>query len=188
MSLEKTLSALRSILLRLRGVQIGPGSRLRAGISARPGFSANRKGRIAAGRENVWDQGVILDAHGGEITLGNHVYIGPYAIVYGHGSVTIGDHCLIAMHSRILSSNHAIPALGTLINSCPDELLPTKIGRDVWIGAGVTILGGVILGDGCIIGAGSVVTRDIPAGAIAWGVPAVVRGHRKSSPINIPAA
>lgn len=36
------------------------------------------------------------------------------------------------------------------------------------------ITAGVTLGDGCVIGAGSVVTRDIPAGAIAAGMPARV--------------
>jgi maltose O-acetyltransferase len=38
----------------------------------------------------------------------------------------------------------------------------------------VTVLGGVTIGDGAVIGAGSVVSKDIPSGAIAVGVPARV--------------
>ena len=45
------------------------------------------------------------------------------------------------------------------------------IGSDCWFGASVTVCPGVTIGDGCVIGAGSVVTRDIPSGCFAAGVP-----------------
>lgn len=45
------------------------------------------------------------------------------------------------------------------------------IGNRVWVAANVCILGGVHIGDGAVIGAGSVVTKDIPAGYIAYGNP-----------------
>ena len=51
-----------------------------------------------------------------------------------------------------------------------------SIGRNVWIGGGAIILPGVSIEDGALIGAGSVVTRDVPAGATAFGNPARVRG------------
>jgi maltose O-acetyltransferase len=44
-------------------------------------------------------------------------------------------------------------------------------GDDVWIGGGSVICPGVRVGNGSLIGAGSVVTRDIPAGAVAAGNP-----------------
>lgn len=46
------------------------------------------------------------------------------------------------------------------------------IGRDVYIGAGAKILGPLTIGDGAIIGANAVVLRDVPAHAVAVGVPA----------------
>jgi maltose O-acetyltransferase len=49
---------------------------------------------------------------------------------------------------------------------------PVRIGRNVWIGGGALILPGVSIGDDAVIGAGSVVTRDVPAGATAYGNPA----------------
>ena len=42
---------------------------------------------------------------------------------------------------------------------------------------GATILAGVTVGDHALVGAGSVVTKDIPAGAVAYGVPARVRSR-----------
>ena len=113
--------------------------------------------------------------------MGADVFLGPHAVVYGQGGVVIGDGCLIAMHCRILSSEHSVPPQGRPIRAEPDILKPTRLGRDVWLGAGVTVLGGVTLGDGCIVGAGAVVTRDLPAGAIAVGVPARITGQRPAA-------
>lgn len=119
-----------------------------------------------------------MHSYDGSVQLGGNVFVGPFAVIYGHGGVKIGNDTLISMHCRILSSNHTIPPPGTIIRSQPDVLKPTRIGRDVWLGAGVTVLGGVTIGDGCVVGAGAVVTRDLPANTIAVGVPARAVGAR----------
>ena len=170
--------ALRAQALRWRGVPVAAGTQLGPGISVRCGWGTRGAGRIRIAPSCQLETGVILEAFGGEITLGENVFLGPYAVIYGHGGVSIGPDSLISMHCRILSSNHAIPPLDATIRSRPDELRPTRIGRDVWLGARVTILGGVTIGDGCIVGAGAVVTRNIPPGAIAYGLPCAVKGFR----------
>jgi len=58
------------------------------------------------------------------------------------------------------------------------EVKQTDIGNDVFIGANVTVLDGVKIADGAVIGAGAVVKDDIPAYAIAVGVPAKVVRYR----------
>ena len=49
---------------------------------------------------------------------------------------------------------------------------------DIWLGAGVKVLDGVTIGKGAIIGAGAVVNEDIPANAIAGGIPARIIDDR----------
>jgi serine O-acetyltransferase len=66
---------------------------------------------------------------------------------------------------------------GNTIGSVHNGGYPT-IGNDVIIGAGARILGPVTIGNGASIGANAVVLCDVPAGAVAVGVPAVVRFRR----------
>ena len=49
------------------------------------------------------------------------------------------------------------------------------VGNNVTIGAGARVLGPVRIGDRVQIGANSVVVKDIPAGAVATGIPATIR-------------
>jgi serine acetyltransferase len=51
------------------------------------------------------------------------------------------------------------------------------IGAGAQLGVNVTVLPFVRIGDGCIVGAGSVVTRDVPSGAVVYGNPAAVHGQ-----------
>ncbi|MEM6333120.1 MAG: serine acetyltransferase [Planctomycetota bacterium] len=58
-----------------------------------------------------------------------------------------------------------------------DARLPI-LGDGVDIGAGAKVLGAITIGDGASIGANAVVVRDVPAGAVAVGIPARVIGQR----------
>jgi acetyltransferase-like isoleucine patch superfamily enzyme len=167
----------RRLRLQLRGVELGSGGEIGPGVVARPS-----PGRVTIGSDCSLEVGVVLAAYGGTIDIGRWVYLGPYTTIFGHGGVSVGEGTLIAMHCRILSSNHSLPPFGVPIRSQPDVLRPTKIGRDVWLGAGVTVLGGVTIGDGCVVGAGAVVTTDLPPGCVAYGVPAQPRSDRPGSP------
>ena len=175
--IRNLITAWRRWSLSRSNVLVGSGTVVGCGVVAKPGA-----GRITLGSDCSLETGVVLETYGGHIELGSWVFLGPYTVIYGHGGVSIGEGTLVAMHCRILSSNHTVPPVGTPIRSQADVLLPTKIGRDVWLGAGVTVLGGVTIGDGCIVGAGAVVTKDLPPGAIAHGVPALVKGSRDNAP------
>jgi acetyltransferase-like isoleucine patch superfamily enzyme len=83
--------------------------------------------------------------------------------------ISIGDNTIIGYNTVILAHEFLIRELRTG---------PVEIGSDVMIGANVTILPGVRIGDGATVSACSLVNRDVPAGALAGGVPARVLSAR----------
>jgi acetyltransferase-like isoleucine patch superfamily enzyme len=155
-----------------RGLRLDRSCYVGPGVSLGPDNVPSLNGTVEVADSCELNQGVELNPWGGSIRIARRVWLGPYVVIYGHGGVEIGESTLVSMHCTIISSNHAIPAVGTLIRDVADELLPTKIGCDVWIGANAVILGGVKIGDGAVVAAGAVVTKDVEAGAIVAGVPA----------------
>ena len=138
-------------------------------------------GRIRISKAAIISDGAIIAPYGGSIEIGAHAYIGPYCVLYGHGGLTIGRNVMIAAHTIIVAANHGIAQLDVPMGRQPLTMKGIAIGEDVWIGAGCKILDGVHIGNGTVIGAGSVVTKDIDAHLIAFGVPAKVAGRRHAS-------
>lgn len=143
-------------------------------VSLSLGPSGRVKASLSIGERCEISMGSIIHCWGGHVNLGYNVFVGPYTVIYGHGGVEIGDNTLIAMHTKIVAANHTVPDSTKLIRDQPSILLPIKIGKDVWLGAGVTVLGGVTIGDGCVVAAGAVVTKDLPPYSVAMGVPAKI--------------
>lgn len=126
----------------------------------------------------------------GKIRIGDNTSIwGPnIAITSKFNSVVIGNYCSIARNVSIQEYNHKLENVSNyhvsqnIFGQGLDRDLssngPIKIGHDVWIGAGAILLSGVTIGNGAVIGANAVVTKDIPAFAIAAGNPAKVIRYR----------
>jgi serine acetyltransferase len=175
----KLLLAWRRAMARAQGVEVGQNVRLAAGVDFNLGGgfknclrNPSARGRVSLGTGAWVERGGVLWAFDGSIVTRPNVYLGPYVTIYGHGGVEIGEETLVSMKATILSSNHIIPEQGKIIREQPDELLRTKLGRDVWIGANAVILGGVTVGDGAVVAAGAVVTKDVESGGVVAGVPA----------------
>lgn len=125
----------------------------------------------------------------GPITLGEHVSINHSTTMDGsRAGIHIGSHSRIAAQCRFYAFNHGMEP-DRLIHQQPVTSAGICIGRDVWIGAGVSIVDGVRIGDHAVIGMGSVVTGTIPDWAIAVGNPARVIGDRRdksgANPLNL---
>ena len=124
--------------------------------------------------ERSWIAGHALVR--GDVILGDDCSINPYACVSGR--VTCGNGVRIASHASIVGFNHGFDDPDRPIHRQGVVSLGIVIGDDVWIGANCAILDGVTIGNGAVIAAGAVVTQDIPALAIAGGVPAKVLRSR----------
>jgi acetyltransferase-like isoleucine patch superfamily enzyme len=109
----------------------------------------------------------------GEVKVGKHCWIGPNVILDGQGGLTIGDHCDISAGVQIYTHHTVARCLSGGL--APIEQARVRIGSCVYIGPQCVIEKGVTIGDGVVIGAMSLVNRDIPSGARAWGVPARLR-------------
>lgn len=118
--------------------------------------------------------------NGERIELGRHCHIGEGCFLWAGdstGRIEIGNHVSLAPGVFLTASDYQFIA-GLPFRDQPKRERDIRIGNDVWLGAGVVVTAGVTLGDGCIVGAGAVVTKDLPAGCIAVGVPAKVVGQR----------
>lgn len=112
------------------------------------------------------------------ISIGRRVSINEWVFIDGYGGVEIGDDCRIAHGCSLVSEDHRFDDVTVPIRRQGKVKGPIRLGRDVWLGAGVRVTKGVTIGDGCVVGAGSVVTRDLPAYSIAVGAPARVISSR----------
>jgi acetyltransferase-like isoleucine patch superfamily enzyme len=120
----------------------------------------------------------ILSCQNGNIIIKDKVNIGFYTDVFSASSVSIDENTLVAAYCYLIGGGHAHGQPEQAFADQPRVSRGITVGRNVWLGAGVMVQDGVAVGSGALIGTGAVVTADIPADAIAVGVPARVRAIR----------
>jgi len=160
-----------------RSLTVGPGARLRSGTVIYLGSEIGRDLETGHGvvvreeceiGDGVWMWSNTVVDYGCVIGAGARLHTGVYVAQYSR----IGAGAFLAPGVKLLNDPHPGCALS---REC---MMGPTIGRNAVIGGGSVILPMVRVGDGAFIGAGSVVTRDIPAGAVAWGIPARIRGRK----------
>jgi acetyltransferase-like isoleucine patch superfamily enzyme len=159
-------------MLRARCEQVGDGLQV-SGLPYIRGHARIRIGdRCRFGRISV-HSGRFVDAP--ELTFGDHVVVASSTVFVVNKRVQIGNHVGIAAHCRIADSDGHPPSperrrRGEDLTEA--DIAPLAIGDHVWLGHGAKVLKGVTIGEGAVVAAGSVVTADVPPGALAMGVPA----------------
>jgi acetyltransferase-like isoleucine patch superfamily enzyme len=118
-----------------------------------------REENVVGDRFSIWnnscvDYGCVI---GDRVRIHNNVYVAQFT--------RIEDDVFLAPGVMMANDPHPI---GTSCMKGP------HLKKGCRIGVNVTLLDHVVIGEGALIGAGSVVTRDVPAGMLAYGSPARV--------------
>ena len=112
------------------------------------------------------------------VEIQKNAYIGKNCKISSHTficeGVHIGDNVFVGHNVTFINDKYprATNENGSLQTEADWKVEETFVGNGVSIGSSSTILCGIKIGDGAMIGAGSVVTKDVPAGATVYGVPA----------------
>lgn len=150
------------------GVTVHP--RARVGRGCRVHVAVG--GTLVLGPGIIGDNVVIQVAAVGQVVLEGK-FIGPNCVIVGRKLVVVEPGVMIAEMCVLRDSDHLREASGE-ISETSYASASVQVCRDAWLGARVTVLKGVTIGAGATVGAGAVVTRSVPAGATALGIPARV--------------
>ena len=120
-----------------------------------------------AGRFTAASGVCISIGKGAIVKVGDMTRVNVNSDILCRERITIGNDTVIAWGVQIMDSDYH-----RLVGSKKNE--EVRIGDHVWIGSKATILKGVTIGDGAVIASGSMVTKDVPPGCLAAGVPACV--------------
>jgi len=130
-------------------------------------------------RAHLYGDTFVETGLGGQILIDEGTHIQPGCHIHAFlSAIRIGRQVEIAPGCGFYNYDHGM---------APDQLIMEQplhskgaisVGDGAWIGYGVTVLQGVTIGMGAVIAAGAVVAHDVPANAIAAGVPARVIRYR----------
>jgi maltose O-acetyltransferase len=112
--------------------------------------------------------------YGAHITIEAGTFVNYDCVMLDAAPIAIGAACQIATQVQIVTATHPIDPEPRRRGW--EIAAPITIGDNVWLGAGAIVCPGVSIGNDTVVGAGAVVTRDLPAGVVAFGTPA--RVHR----------
>ncbi len=148
---------------RRSSISFGPGLSLRSTLRANP-LGANHRVVVC-----TWQPGAVLQVGRDFAMTGG--------VLCAARSILIGDRVTVGANTTIIDTDfHPLKAAARQADPNAGAAACVVIEDDVFIGMSCLLLKGVRVGRGAVIGAGSVVTGDIPSGAIAAGNPARVVG------------
>jgi maltose O-acetyltransferase len=122
----------------------------------------------------------------GAISIGDRTFVNVEAVMLDVAPIEIGAACQIATKVQLLTAAHPIDPEPRRLGWEYAE--PITLADNVWLGGGAIVCPGVTIGQDTVVGAGAVVTRDLPAGVVAAGVPArILREIGEQDRVEVPS-
>ena len=143
-------------------------------------FEIGPNARVSMGRWSWLGHDCKIRAHEGTISIGAKSVLGQECTISCYQSISIGRECIIADRVMLIDFDHGVVEVERTIREQGIYKRDVRIGHNVWMGYAACVLRGARIGDNCVIGTNSVVTHDIPANAVAGGVPARVIRMREA--------
>jgi maltose O-acetyltransferase len=110
--------------------------------------------------------------YGMPIRIGAKTFVNYDCVMLDVAPITIGSCCQVGARVQLVTAAHPIDPGPRRAGW--EYGKPITLGDNVWLGSGVIVCPGVSIGEDTVVGAGAVVTRDLPSGIVAVGVPARV--------------
>lgn len=107
--------------------------------------------------------------YGYNVFMGQGCFFNHYVYLMDCAKITFGKKCFVGPFCGFYTALHPLEV--TKRNAGFEMAQPITVGDNVWFGGNVIVLPGVKIGSNSVIGAGAVVTKDIPAGVLAYGNP-----------------
>lgn len=143
-------------------------------------FEIGPDARVVLGRWSWLGHGTKVRAHEGEVIIGAKSVLGQECTISAYQHVSIGRECIVADRVMMIDFDHGIVDVELPIRQQGIYKRDVRVGHNVWIGYGACVLRGVTIGDNSVLGTNAVATKDLPANAVAGGVPARVIRMREA--------
>jgi acetyltransferase-like isoleucine patch superfamily enzyme len=134
-------------------------------------FEIGRGATVHLGRFSWIGHGTKIRCHEGEVHIGAKTVMGQECTISAFQHVSIGRECILADRVMLIDFDHGVVETDRPVREQGIYKRDVRVGNNVWIGYGAAFLRGVTVGDNSVIGTYAVVSRAVPATAVAGGVP-----------------
>lgn len=137
-------------------------------------FQDDEGGPVELGdRVSIYRDTILQNGKGGSISIGAHSFVHTHCLLSAYlAPIHIGCRVMIAANCVFYPYNHGFAPDKDIRDQPLESQGGIIIEDNAWIGTGVIVLDGVRIGKGAVVGAGSIVTKDVPDGAVVGGSPA----------------
>ena len=153
--------------------------------TSRPSATALLRELLGSVGEGVVVKPAFRCDYGTYVSIGDGSFLNYDCVMLDIAPIAIGARCWLASCVQLLAATHPIDPIPR--RDGWEYGAPITLADNVWLGGGVIVCPGVTIGEHTVVGAGAVVTRDLPAGVVAYGNPArVVREIGERDRVQLP--